>query len=193
MEIVLVSVEYNAYTNIRHLCACRGMTLKGELMSDIGTFNEKISDGFLKLEANDGAGADYIILFIVAGSDYRGGDKLDRLVKSAGNKKIIIMKSGRITLKNNIECEIIEYSRYLLYNWAEVMAAKGRSLRLVSDDEFEKEWQSKFYIHKHNLPLLSIESHEVVWHGLKLGDVVELIGPSMSSSGMTSSLRLVAP
>jgi DNA-directed RNA polymerase subunit H (RpoH/RPB5) len=189
MQINLTSIDFLAYSNIPKLCACRKIKITTNIFADIREFNEhKNSVGYFILECSNNT----IIIFLCSSTDFHKKSKFVKIRNLITNdKNAIIIKSENVNLKTDLKCEILDLERYLLYDWYEAFIAKGRSLRLVSKEEFKQEWKQKFFMQKKQLPKILNTHHEIVWFGLKPGDICEIDSPSLSSSGKYSQLRLV--
>lgn len=199
MQIELISNDFLAYSNIKYLCQCRNMEIKTPIITDIKEFNtHKNSVGYFMITASTERSAhannelSASIVFICSNSDYHKKAKFVKIKNMIPpENKGIVIKSEHVNLKTDYVCEVIDFERYLLFNWYEDMQKKGRSVRYVSEEEFERVWWQQFYIKKEHLPLIEALSHEAVWHNLKRGDICELYSPSLSSNGNTCSLRRV--
>lgn len=182
MNIEIQNLDYIIYTNFKILCGVRGITINSEL--SIGDFNvQRNAHGYIKIEGTK-ENEKYFIIQITEGSDAYKKAKLEKILPMSGNR--IIIKNASVNVKYK-GAEIIIGDRYLMYDWIKFNNYKNCSIRKIN---FEKEW-SHLFVHKDDIPGLSIESHEAVWYNLKLGDVVELINPSISNSGYNATIRLV--
>jgi DNA-binding protein len=191
MDFVIKKLDpdYNVYLNIAHFAKSRGYEITDESypLSEDSFINKKNSEKHI-LVLNKTVN----FFQITTDSDFNKKDKLLKVINRLNpDIKLFIIKPNTVKIgKIPYENEVISGNTYLIKNWTEEdIINKGRKvLRADSQWEFVKE---KFIVDDNNLPGLDITSHEAVWLGLKVGDVVYLETPSLSSNGTQSGYHIV--
>lgn len=190
-------LDYTIYCNIANFAKSRSMKIigngfdgkDGEYPMPEDVFKGKCNNNkYIVILCED-----ITILQLCSTGDYHKKSKLSSLINKVKTPKTIIVNHSNYKIKGLFDTEIISGDRYLRYDWIKISAEKGIQTRLISKEEWEANVLSRnFLILPSELPKLSVYSHEAVWNGYNVGDIVEYTSPSLSSNGITSSIRLVS-
>lgn len=189
MEFVIkkADIDYMIYTHIGALANSRGV----KIIDKDGSYPMQEHDFASKKDNNK-----YIIIpadrltfvQLCRNGDYHKKSKLATLLNKTNSNRVIIIKHSKFNIKEvdfDGEYEILDGDRYLLFDWQKTHAEKGRTTKLIDEDAWKSHILTNFLVEPSELPGIGEHSHEVVLGGHKLGDVLELDGPSLASSGKT--------
>ncbi len=197
-------LDYCIYLNIQHFAASRGLVIKDDnypIGEDL-FLSKKNSDHHFILHAERDEKIkvevpprhnNVAFLLITADSDYNKKDKLTKAINRIGKmEKLIIIKHN--TMKVNKvpfhTVELVNGNTHLIKNWLQDKFDKGRVVSLPNPESW-KIMEEVFMVDGKNLPVLDVNSHEIVWSNFEEGDIVYLETPSLSSNGIQSGYYLV--
>lgn len=199
LEIEKLSPDYIIYSNIQSFAECRGKKIVGGgfdgkestyPLSEIDFNKKNKASHYLVIVANDllsGKENDTTIVLISSGSDYYKKDKLNAILSKVRTDNIIVIKPEKDKVKAE-DVEVVDGDIYLIRNWSECNREKGRSFRIITAEEWDNGvMHNQFYVDIPELPPIRSTACEVVWSGAKVGSILELTSPSLSSNGFTSS------
>jgi DNA-directed RNA polymerase subunit H (RpoH/RPB5) len=193
-EIRKLNLDYSIYTNIASLVAFRGKTITGGgfdgkestyPLSEIEFDKKNKSNHYTILLVDD-----ITFIIIPVGSEFYKKNKLAVLLGKVKSERTIVVKPVKCKVKGitSDKVEVIDGDIYLIIDWVAASAAKGRSMKVVKPDEWANGvLHNNFYVDIDELPAIHSSACEVVWSGARVGDVIELTSPSLSSNGYTST------
>lgn len=186
-----VNSDYMIYKNIKIMCDNRKIILdKYEDFSIIDFNNRKNAIKYFTLLGNKNS-INYQILILYNGIPNQNKKDLIKNLENFSGKKILIYPPG-IKIPENKDIELLESKRYFSYNWLENASIKGyKNFRVLSKEEINQLFEN-YFIEKKNLPLINFKTHEVVWNGFEVGDIIEDLFPSYGSSDLTNRYLLVS-
>lgn len=192
-------LDYSIYCNIANFAKSRSINIIG------GGYDGKESSYPISADAfkTKSETTKYVVILaegvtflqLCSNGDYHKKSKLLSLINKVNTPKIIIINHSNHKIKDitDADCEIVNGDRYLRYDWTKVSAEKDIHTRLIPIDEWNAGVLARnFLVAPDELPKFSVHCHESVWNGYKVGDIIEYSSPSISSNGMTSSIRLVS-
>jgi len=196
-EIIKADLEYTIYCNIGSLAAARGLTIVGNgfdgkestyPISD-SEFQKKMKQAkYISVRAGD-----MTFIHVPVGSDMYKKDKIAGLIGKIQTNKLIIVKPSKVKIRSVPEhVEVINGDHYLMNDWVKANTEKGRSIEVLTPEQ----WKTGIiytdqYVEPSELPCIDVLTQEVVWSNAKLGDIIGMTGPSLSSNGYTSKYHRV--
>lgn len=190
-EIVKLNLDYTIYSNIQSFAECRGKTIigggfdgkeSGYPLSETDFNKKNKASHYLVILAGDTT-----IVLISSDSDYYKKDKLGAILSKVSTDKKIVIKPERGKIKTE-DIEVIDGDNYLIKDWFTCNREMGRSFKIITADEWNNGMlHNQFFVDIPELPPIKSTACEVVWSGAKVGDIMELTSPSLSSNGFTSS------
>lgn len=194
-EIIKLSLDYTIYSNIQSLVECRGKKIIGGgfdgkessyPLSEIDFNKKNKASHYLVILADDTT-----IILISSDSDYYKKDKLGAILSKVRTDKTIVIKPEKGKIKTE-GIEVIDGDNYLIKDWLACNREMGRSFKIITAEEWNSSMlHNQFYVDIDELPLIKSTASEVVWSGAKVGNIMELTSPSLSSNGFTSSFYRV--
>lgn len=190
-EIVKLNLDYTIYSNIQSFAECRGKTITGGgfdgkessyPLSEIDFNKKNKASHYLVILADD-----VTIILISSDSDYYKKDKLSAILSKVRTDKKIVIKPERGKIKTG-DVEVIDGDNYLIKDWLTCNREMKRSFKIITTDEWNNGMlHNQFFVDISELPPIKSTACEVVWSGAKVGNILELTSPSLSSNGFTSS------
>lgn len=192
-EIKKRDLDHTIYINVESLLKLRGKAIIGGGFDgkepyplDELEFCKRIkSQKYMILQAEA-----LTVIIITTGSDFYKKDKLAGLLaKSLPNAIVIKPSKNKIKINSHATInQVIDGDIYLMTDWLEINREKYRQVRVIKPSEWKDGViHTNMYVEINELPAISHTSQEVVWYGANCGDVIEIISPSLSSNGYTTS------
>lgn len=197
-EIKKLDLDHTIYINLESLLKLRGKTVVGGGFDgkeayplDEIEFSKRVkSQKYMVLRATSGESHDLTVIIITTGSDFYKKDKLAGLLAKVSTN-VMIVKPSKNKIKINSRAtveQVIDGDTYLITDWYAINNEKHRKVRVIKPSEWrDGVIHNNMYVEINELPAISHLAQEAVWYGAAVGDVVEIVSPSLSSNGYTTS------
>lgn len=197
VRITLEDEDYIVYKNIPHLCKSRNIKLidYNKLSEEDFIRQNKIKGLFIiKGESESDKKIKYKYIFIPTNSNYRVKKKINELLTSADKYVLIFTDNKKVVIDDSsLDVELIDGLHVLCKDYPTYFQNAQLSYRVLNDDEKKQILWDINKIKNENLPIIEDSSMECIYSIAKIGDVLEITHPTYTSSGLTTTYRLVVP
>jgi len=177
------------YKNIAKFCEFRGIT-----MVDYKQLSDSEIISMNKLEVNcTYNGTPLKIIYVPKGSRYSKPVDLNTIIQETTINIVIkgsqIKKIKTSSLKTKVT---LLDAKYFLVNFAKFLKVRGYVIKILPNEEVERILNLYKIPNKKCFSAISEHSHEAVWLGAKIDDVVYMEYPTIASCEISSNYKIVS-
>jgi len=184
-------VGFAIYKNIPKLFRAKGIELINYSKMNIIEFNNKReANGFFVLEGKK-KDKKIWVAFVTSGSKYMKAGDLNNYIGNITADEYYVITDVKKNIKVDERVNLIDGSKHCIKNLTKTYEKRNYHFKILSDEE-KKTYIDKLFLHSKNIfPGILIDDSMIVWSQAKLGDLVEITYPTLTSAGMTGTIREV--
>jgi DNA-directed RNA polymerase subunit H (RpoH/RPB5) len=184
------SLEYQIYGNVAGFCKRRGYKDVSKQYEILEFNNRQISIGMFDWETSDSTGESVYICFICDNSKYTKKDEFEKLINGRSERHIVVILTTGKNIASDRDVEFINGSFSMIRDFDQMFTNRGITVRVVPKDEYDHV-ANLMKIQLTALPRISITAQEIVYSNAVIGDVIEIIYPSINAGLRDGGYRLV--
>ena len=194
------SIGYAIYKNLPKLCEAKNIKLDNYTKMDILEFNnKKEANGLFAFEGtffgprNEGKKENKKVwmALITTGSKYLKAAELNKYINNITADQYFVITDVKKKIKINGNVQIIDGSKCCIKNLSKTFAKKGYKYQVLPRDKTEF-YKKILFLHNDNIfPGIMEADPLVVWSTAKVGDLIEIHYPTLTSAGITGCIREV--